>query len=173
MKVFLPYGISFYTFQSLSYSLEVYRKKLPAERSFLNLAFFIAFFAAATVVAGLGIAGGFVQAAVVEDVMQPVVDIEQVDDRGLADRGIRWIGIGADRVVEARRCSQRGAHIVGARLVAVGQGRGQRCAEQQAGIEIGIGVVAGGGGGTGRQPGIAGRDRAGIQAHQIDRKSVV
>jgi alginate O-acetyltransferase complex protein AlgI len=44
LKVFLPYGISFYTFQSLSYSLEVYRKKLPAERSFLNLAFFIAFF---------------------------------------------------------------------------------------------------------------------------------
>ncbi len=44
LKVFLPYGISFYTFQSLSYSLEVYRKHLPAERSFLNLAFFIAFF---------------------------------------------------------------------------------------------------------------------------------
>ncbi len=44
LKVFLPYGISFYTFQSLSYSLEVYRRKLPAERSFLNLAFFIAFF---------------------------------------------------------------------------------------------------------------------------------
>jgi alginate O-acetyltransferase complex protein AlgI len=44
LKVFLPYGISFYTFQSLSYSLEVYRKKLPAERSFLNLAFFVAFF---------------------------------------------------------------------------------------------------------------------------------
>ncbi|MEK0450925.1 MAG: hypothetical protein RL088_3193 [Verrucomicrobiota bacterium] len=44
LEVFLPYGISFYTFQSLSYSLEVYRKKLPAERNFLNLAFFIAFF---------------------------------------------------------------------------------------------------------------------------------
>ena len=44
LKIFLPYGISFYTFQSLSYSIEVYRKQLPAERSFLNLAFFIAFF---------------------------------------------------------------------------------------------------------------------------------
>lgn len=42
--VFLPYGISFYTFQSLSYSIEVYRKKLPASRSFLDLAFFVAFF---------------------------------------------------------------------------------------------------------------------------------
>ena len=44
LRIFLPYGISFYTFQSLSYSLEVYRGRLPAERSFLNLAFFIAFF---------------------------------------------------------------------------------------------------------------------------------
>ena len=44
LAIFLPYGISFYTFQSLSYSLEVYRKRLPAERSFLNLAMFIAFF---------------------------------------------------------------------------------------------------------------------------------
>jgi hypothetical protein len=44
LKVFLPWGISFYTFQSLSYSIEVYRKHLPAERSFLNLALFIAFF---------------------------------------------------------------------------------------------------------------------------------
>lgn len=44
LKIFLPYGISFYTFQSLSYSIEVYRKHLPAERNFLNLALFIAFF---------------------------------------------------------------------------------------------------------------------------------
>jgi alginate O-acetyltransferase complex protein AlgI len=44
LKIFLPYGISFYTFQSLSYSIEVYRKHLPAERNFLNLAMFIAFF---------------------------------------------------------------------------------------------------------------------------------
>ena len=44
LRIFLPYGISFYTFQSLSYSIDVYRGRLPAERSFLNLAFFIAFF---------------------------------------------------------------------------------------------------------------------------------
>jgi alginate O-acetyltransferase complex protein AlgI len=44
LRIFLPYGISFYTFQSLSYSVEVYRGRLPAERSLLNLAFFIAFF---------------------------------------------------------------------------------------------------------------------------------
>jgi alginate O-acetyltransferase complex protein AlgI len=44
LAVFLPYGISFYTFQSLSYSIEVYRGHLKAERNFINLAFFIAFF---------------------------------------------------------------------------------------------------------------------------------
>lgn len=44
LRIFLPYGISFYTFQSLSYSIEVYRGQLRPERSFLNLAFFIAFF---------------------------------------------------------------------------------------------------------------------------------
>ncbi|MEZ4332631.1 MAG: MBOAT family O-acyltransferase [Myxococcota bacterium] len=44
LYVFLPYGISFYTFQSLSYSIDVYRGRLRAERSFLDLALFIAFF---------------------------------------------------------------------------------------------------------------------------------
>ena len=44
LKVFLPYGISFYTFQSMSYSIDVYRRRLKAVRSFLDLAFFIAFF---------------------------------------------------------------------------------------------------------------------------------
>jgi len=44
LDIFLPYGISFYTFQSLSYSIEVYRGALPAQKNFLNLSFFIAFF---------------------------------------------------------------------------------------------------------------------------------
>ncbi len=44
LKIILPYGISFYTFQSMSYTIEVYRRHRPAERSFLDLAFFIAFF---------------------------------------------------------------------------------------------------------------------------------
>src|SRR4030095_12130975 len=44
LRIFLPYGISFYTFQSMSYSIEVYRRRFPPERSFLDLAFFIAFF---------------------------------------------------------------------------------------------------------------------------------
>ena len=44
LQIFLPYGISFYTFQSMSYSIDVYRRRLEPVRSFLDLAFFIAFF---------------------------------------------------------------------------------------------------------------------------------
>ncbi len=44
LRILLPYGVSFYTFQSLSYTLEVYRRHIRAERKFLDLAFFISFF---------------------------------------------------------------------------------------------------------------------------------
>src|SRR5207237_407048 len=44
LKIFLPYGISFYTFQSMSYSIDVYRGRLEPVRRFLDLAFFISFF---------------------------------------------------------------------------------------------------------------------------------
>jgi alginate O-acetyltransferase complex protein AlgI len=40
----LPVGISFYTFQSMSYTIDVYRGQLRAERSFTRLACYIAFF---------------------------------------------------------------------------------------------------------------------------------
>ena len=43
-EVFLPIGISFYTFQSISYVVDVYRKRLPAEPSLLRFAFYVAFF---------------------------------------------------------------------------------------------------------------------------------
>ena len=44
LKILLPYGISFYTFQSMSYSIDVYRRRLEPVRKFLDLAFFISFF---------------------------------------------------------------------------------------------------------------------------------
>lgn len=40
----LPVGISFYTFQSMSYTIDVYRKQLPACRSILDFAAFVSFF---------------------------------------------------------------------------------------------------------------------------------
>ncbi len=42
--VLLPIGISFYTFQSMSYTIDVYRGRIPAEKSFLRVASYIAFF---------------------------------------------------------------------------------------------------------------------------------
>ena len=44
LNILLPVGISFYTFQSLSYTIDVYRGKIPAEKSFVNVALYIAFF---------------------------------------------------------------------------------------------------------------------------------
>ena len=43
-SILLPAGISFYTFQSISYTVDVYRKVLPAEQSFFRYALFLAFF---------------------------------------------------------------------------------------------------------------------------------
>jgi len=44
LDIFLPVGISFFTFQSLSYTIDVYRKKLPPLTNFLDYAFFVSFF---------------------------------------------------------------------------------------------------------------------------------
>jgi len=44
IQIILPIGISFYTFQSLSYVVEVYRGKQKAERNFTVLATFVMFF---------------------------------------------------------------------------------------------------------------------------------
>ena len=43
-SLLLPVGISFYTFQSLSYSIDVYRKRLEPADSFLKFALFVSFF---------------------------------------------------------------------------------------------------------------------------------
>lgn len=42
--VVLPVGISFYTFQALSYTMDVYRKEIPAEKNPLKYALFVSFF---------------------------------------------------------------------------------------------------------------------------------
>ena len=44
LNIVLPVGISFYTFQSLSYTVDVYRKKIPFEPDLLKFATFVAFF---------------------------------------------------------------------------------------------------------------------------------
>ncbi|MCH5327646.1 MAG: MBOAT family protein [Coprobacter sp.] len=44
LDILLPVGISFYTFQAISYPIDIYRKKLPATTDFVAFATFIAFF---------------------------------------------------------------------------------------------------------------------------------
>jgi D-alanyl-lipoteichoic acid acyltransferase DltB (MBOAT superfamily) len=44
LHVLLPVGISFYTFESLSYTIDVYRGQLKPTRNFLEFAFFLTFF---------------------------------------------------------------------------------------------------------------------------------
>lgn len=43
-NILLPVGISFYTFQALSYSMDVYRKDVEVEKSFIKYALFVSFF---------------------------------------------------------------------------------------------------------------------------------
>ena len=44
LKIALPVGISFYSFQILSYVIDVYRGDVPAQRNFIDLAMYIAMF---------------------------------------------------------------------------------------------------------------------------------
>jgi alginate O-acetyltransferase complex protein AlgI len=44
VNIILPLGISFHTFQGISYTLDVYRGKIKAVRSFVDFALFVAFF---------------------------------------------------------------------------------------------------------------------------------
>ncbi len=44
LSIILPVGISFYTFQTLSYTIDVYRRDLEPTRDFLDFALFVAFF---------------------------------------------------------------------------------------------------------------------------------
>ena len=44
LDVLLPVGISFYIFQALGYSIDVYRGSVPAEKDFFTYALFVSFF---------------------------------------------------------------------------------------------------------------------------------
>lgn len=44
LRIILPVGISFYTFQSLGYVIDVYMGRTPARRNFIDTALFIGFF---------------------------------------------------------------------------------------------------------------------------------
>lgn len=44
LDILLPVGISFYTFQTLSYTIDVYNRKIPAEKHFGYFALYVSFF---------------------------------------------------------------------------------------------------------------------------------
>lgn len=44
LNIILPVGISFYTFQTLSYTIDVYREKLKPTKDFISFAVFVSFF---------------------------------------------------------------------------------------------------------------------------------
>lgn len=44
LRIILPVGISFYTFQTLSYTIDVYRGEIRTERNLLTFALYVAFF---------------------------------------------------------------------------------------------------------------------------------
>jgi alginate O-acetyltransferase complex protein AlgI len=44
LAILLPVGLSFHTFQAMSYTIEVYRRRVPAEKNLLEYALYVAFF---------------------------------------------------------------------------------------------------------------------------------
>lgn len=44
LQILLPVGISFYTFHGLSYIIDVYKERIPAEKNFIDYAVFVCFF---------------------------------------------------------------------------------------------------------------------------------
>ncbi len=44
LKLVLPVGISFYTFQTMSYTIDVYRKKVSAQKNIINFAAYVTMF---------------------------------------------------------------------------------------------------------------------------------
>lgn len=44
LNIILPVGISFYTFQSMSYTIDVYRRRMAPTRSFIDYALFVSLF---------------------------------------------------------------------------------------------------------------------------------
>jgi D-alanyl-lipoteichoic acid acyltransferase DltB (MBOAT superfamily) len=44
LQVILPVGISFYTFQTMSYTIDIYRRQMAPTRSLLNFSLFVSFF---------------------------------------------------------------------------------------------------------------------------------
>ena len=117
LNIILPVGISFYTFQTMSYTIDVYRKKLRPTKDFISFATFVSFFP--QLVAGpierasnllpqilkkrdfeyeQGVQGlrlilwGMFKKVVIADSLAPLVN-EIFRDYELLDGGALWLGV--------------------------------------------------------------------------------
>jgi D-alanyl-lipoteichoic acid acyltransferase DltB (MBOAT superfamily) len=88
LEIVLPVGISFYTFQTMSYTLDIFRKKIEPTRSLLDFANFVAFFP--QLVAGP-----------IERASRLLPQLASIGDKGRRGNGSGWglIAIGAFKKV--------------------------------------------------------------------------
>ncbi|MCB1173557.1 MAG: MBOAT family protein [Leptospiraceae bacterium] len=117
LRLILPIGISFFTFQSMSYTIDVYRDVIPAEKSLLRFALFISFFPQL-------VAGPIVTARE----FLPQLDRLPVFDLETMRRGLRYFALGyfkkvvladnmapiVDQIYSHPQVWDTGAHWVGA-----------------------------------------------------------
>lgn len=96
LSIVLPVGISFYTFQTLSYTIDVYRGKLAPTRDFIGFSAFVSFFPQL-------VAGPIERATH----LLPQFSRERRFDYGLAVDGLRQILWGLfKKIVIADNCAQ-------------------------------------------------------------------
>ncbi len=77
LSIFLPVGVSFFTFQSLSYTIDIYRDTLKPVKSFLDYAFFVTFFPQL-------VAGPIVRAAeFIPQIFKPLKVTDEMIGRGV------------------------------------------------------------------------------------------
>jgi alginate O-acetyltransferase complex protein AlgI len=96
LHIILPVGISFYTFQSLSYIIDVYKKKLEPTRNFIEYSAFVSFFPQL-------VAGPIMRAT---DLL-PQIQNKRVFDHSKAADGLRQILWGLfKKIVIADNCAE-------------------------------------------------------------------
>jgi len=98
-RILVPVGISFYTFQTLSYTIDVYRGKLAPARNLRDFALFVAFFPQL-------VAGPIVRAVH----FIPQLDLRPRFDRGRLHDGLFRMGVGLSKKVML-------ADVIGGQLV--------------------------------------------------------
>lgn len=80
LKIILPLGISFYIFQTISYTFDVYRRDIPAERDLLKYMCFVTFF-------GHMVAGPILRARV----LMPQFEVRPPFDLSMVTEGLSRI----------------------------------------------------------------------------------